>query len=74
MIAAEAGRAARGAIDGVLGRLTAISSSSVAAAPFVIGSLGDVVGIGRAFWILPAVLAIGTVTTLALIEAGLRGA
>ena len=74
MIAAEAGRAARGAIDGVLGRLTAISSSSVAAAPFVIGSLGDVVGIGRAFWILPPVLAVGTVATLALMRSRSDGA
>ena len=74
MIAAEAGRAARGAIDGVLGRLTAISSSSVAAAPFVIGSLGDVVGIGRAFWILPPVLAVGTVTSLALMRGKSGGA
>jgi len=68
MIAAEAGRAARGSIDGVLGRLTAIASSSIAAAPFVIGALGDVIGIGRAFWILPAVLALGTAASVALMR------
>jgi len=68
MIAAEAGRAACGSIDGVLGRLTAIASSSIAAAPFVIGALGDVIGVGRAFWILPAVLALGTAASVALMR------
>lgn len=70
MIAAEAGRAARGAIEGVLGRLTAISSSSVAAAPFVVGAMGDVFGIGRAFWVLPAVLAGGVLASVALMPGG----
>ena len=61
------------ATDWILSRIYTAGGLAVAVAPFVIGTLGDVVGIGTSFWVVGLIGALGLIATPLLIRVQVPG-
>jgi predicted MFS family arabinose efflux permease len=59
MIATLAGEAYPDATDWIIGRIYMAGGVAISVAPFAIGALGDQIGIGRSFWVLGVLAALG---------------
>ncbi|HRA49070.1 MAG TPA: MFS transporter [Thermomicrobiales bacterium] len=59
MIATLAATSFPSATDWIIGRIYTFGGLAIAVAPFVIGSLGDAVGIGISFWVIGLLAALG---------------
>ena len=61
------------ATDWILSRIYTAGGLAVAVAPFVIGTLGDAVGIGTSFWVVGLIGALGLIATPLLIRVQVPG-